>query len=244
MSYCVKKTQCPKCSRMGKDNGKDNLAVYSDGHSFCFACGHIEHNIHARIQNIKTRNIIQLDRDIKLPSDCDINYPSKVIQYLNKFELLKDDLLEYNFLFSEKYNRLIYPIWDNEDRLIFWTGRYFGIDKKPKWLKYTAIDNYVHFINKDAKVIFIVEDIFSAIKIVKANKDYGALVLFNSHNPIDKIKNLKDKRFILWLDNDKFRESLMYIKEIKARYNLDIKTKVSERDPKDVSMNILKHEKY
>ena len=91
---------------------------------------------------------------------------------------------------------------------------------------------------------FIVEDIFSAIKIVKANKDYGVLVLFNSHNPIDKIKNLKNKRFILWLDNDKFRESLMYIKEIKARYNLDIKTKVSDRDPKDVPMNILKHEKY
>lgn len=230
---------------MGRDHGKDNLASYSDGHKFCFACGYIEHDIHKRVENLRIRDSVQLEKDIKLPDDCDINYPSKVLSYVSKYELDKDDLIKYNFLYSEKFNRLIYPVWDN-DLLVLWTGRYLGTDNKPKWLKYTAINNYNHVINKNASIIFIVEDILSAIKIVKANKDCGVMVLFSSHNPIDRVKQLKNKKFILWLDNDKFRDSLTYVKIIKSRTNIDIKTMVTDRDPKDVPLQELRkiHEKY
>ncbi len=31
-------TQCPKCAEEGRDNGKDNLGVFDDGHSHCFSC--------------------------------------------------------------------------------------------------------------------------------------------------------------------------------------------------------------
>ena len=33
------KEQCPDCANTGGDTGKDNLAVYSDGQTHCFACG-------------------------------------------------------------------------------------------------------------------------------------------------------------------------------------------------------------
>ena len=39
-SYVVDKEQCPKCADQGRDISCDNLAVYSDGHKFCFACEH------------------------------------------------------------------------------------------------------------------------------------------------------------------------------------------------------------
>lgn len=39
-SYVVDKERCPKCADQGRDNSCDNLAVYSDGHKFCFACEH------------------------------------------------------------------------------------------------------------------------------------------------------------------------------------------------------------
>ena len=35
----VKKEQCPNCAKLGKDKSKDNLAVYSDGQTHCYACG-------------------------------------------------------------------------------------------------------------------------------------------------------------------------------------------------------------
>ena len=37
-SFVVSKEQCPKCADNGADNSHDNLAVYSDGHAYCFAC--------------------------------------------------------------------------------------------------------------------------------------------------------------------------------------------------------------
>ena len=33
---------CPECQRTGNDNTGDNLARYSDGHAWCFACKHYE----------------------------------------------------------------------------------------------------------------------------------------------------------------------------------------------------------
>lgn len=39
-SVCVSRKQCPECAANGRDNSKDNLAIYSDGHGFCFSCGY------------------------------------------------------------------------------------------------------------------------------------------------------------------------------------------------------------
>lgn len=39
-SYKIGDEPCPKCREMGNDRSGDNLAVYSDGHKFCFACKH------------------------------------------------------------------------------------------------------------------------------------------------------------------------------------------------------------
>lgn len=35
----IEYVQCPTCAIAGRDNSRDNLAIYSDGHGFCFA-GH------------------------------------------------------------------------------------------------------------------------------------------------------------------------------------------------------------
>ena len=41
-SYCVGKEPCPRCQENGNDSSGDNLARYSDGHGYCFACEHYE----------------------------------------------------------------------------------------------------------------------------------------------------------------------------------------------------------
>ena len=43
MSNVISKEQCPACAKHGRDNSQDNLAVYDDGHKYCFACEHYEH---------------------------------------------------------------------------------------------------------------------------------------------------------------------------------------------------------
>lgn len=37
-SKVINRKRCPRCAAQGLDTNGDNLAVYDDGHSFCFAC--------------------------------------------------------------------------------------------------------------------------------------------------------------------------------------------------------------
>lgn len=41
-SSVIHTAPCPKCRDKGEDRSGDNLAVYDDGHSYCYKCGHVE----------------------------------------------------------------------------------------------------------------------------------------------------------------------------------------------------------
>ena len=43
-SKVINREQCPACASHGQDNSCDNLAVYDDGHKYCFACEYMEQN--------------------------------------------------------------------------------------------------------------------------------------------------------------------------------------------------------
>ena len=42
MSKVINREQCPACASNGRDNSQDNLAVYDDGHKYCFSCEYRE----------------------------------------------------------------------------------------------------------------------------------------------------------------------------------------------------------
>lgn len=42
MSKVIDREQCPACASRGQDGSQDNLAVYDDGHKYCFSCKHYE----------------------------------------------------------------------------------------------------------------------------------------------------------------------------------------------------------
>lgn len=58
MAKVVKKTQCPSCSDRGNDTARDNLAVYTDGSKFCFACGYFENN--GVVSKDKSKKVVKL----------------------------------------------------------------------------------------------------------------------------------------------------------------------------------------
>jgi twinkle protein len=41
-STFVEHKPCPACRETGGDRAGDNLAIYSDGHGYCNACGHYQ----------------------------------------------------------------------------------------------------------------------------------------------------------------------------------------------------------
>lgn len=40
-SRVIRREQCPVCAAKGRDRSGDNLAIYDDGHSYCYACEHL-----------------------------------------------------------------------------------------------------------------------------------------------------------------------------------------------------------
>ena len=236
----ISNSRCPQCAKLGKDTRGNNLVNYSDNHSFCFACGYLYNPISNRISSITQQHTILNKEPVKLPRDINIDYPSKVLDWFSFYDLTLDDLHNHNFLWSEYFQRLIYPVWQGES-VIFWTGRYFGEDiKQSKWINRGSPKDIVHCINRHANKIIVVEDIISAIKILKTDMGSGVLVLFNSHNPVSKLLKIgKNKQYFLWLDNDKFRESIFFVREA-VGHGLDIKTITSERDPKDETFTSIK----
>lgn len=242
-SFAIGNSRCPQCAKLGKDTRGNNLVNYSDGHSFCFACGYLHNPLSNRLSSVTQQPII-LNKPVQLPRDISIDYPSSAIEWVFSYGLTIDDLHNHNFLWSEYFQRLIYPVWSGED-VIFWTGRYFGIDKKQsKWINRGSPKDIIHCINGNANKIIVVEDIISGIKILKTDMGFGVLVLFNSHNPVSKLLKIgKNKQYLLWLDNDKFREGIFFARE-GVGHGLDIKTITSERDPKDETFTSIKRKFY
>ena len=56
-SKVVERKQCPACASQGNDSKEDNLAVYDDGHAYCFACTHYEKGEDSYMTNVKVENI-------------------------------------------------------------------------------------------------------------------------------------------------------------------------------------------
>jgi twinkle protein len=68
MSTVINKEQCPACASRGQDNSCDNLAVYDDGHKYCFACKHYEHGnsqVKSKESYMTTKNLEFLQGEVK-----------------------------------------------------------------------------------------------------------------------------------------------------------------------------------
>ena len=42
MSNLISRERCPSCASAGRDTSHDNLAVYDDGHKYCFSCNYYQ----------------------------------------------------------------------------------------------------------------------------------------------------------------------------------------------------------
>jgi hypothetical protein len=241
-SYVIKKEQCPMCKKLGKDNSKDNLAVYSDGRKWCFSCQYYE--FPNKITSFK--NKIAEDDEIDyqlpyLPVDCDILYPHKAIEWIEQYQLTREDLYKHNVLWSETMQRLIFPVF-GDGHLIAWQGRYFGdLPDKPKWYGKGNLKDTYNILNQTNRIV-LTEDIISAIKVSKCG--VGAMPLYGSFVGRERFKRLynlinKDDEVLVWLDPDKRKEGTKEA-ELGRLYGINCRTILSSYDPKEHSYEEIK----
>lgn len=232
-SYVIRHERCPECAKLGKDTSGNNLAVYSDNHRYCFGCGW--HSGGSRLSGLHLPNGARFPNleQITLPHDSSYDYPKAALDWIEQYEISRNDLLAHRVVYSDYYYRLIFPVYSGEGILAY-QGRYFGPDTtKPKWWGEGPLKEMLHILkSKDDSCIILVEDIISAMKLQKVG--HTSMPLFGSHVDLHRLKRIKNyyHKIILWLDNDKRKESIKFANVGKS-LGLDMRVIFSDLDPKE-----------
>lgn len=242
-SFFLNNEECPKCRQKGNDRSGDNLAVYSDGHKYCWCCNYY---ISSTADPFRDVQHVRTDPIIKLPEDADTNYSHKAIDWIQQYDLNMKDLLTNHVLYSQRgtylkkkdiqcNDLLIFPFWAKGE-LLGWQGRYFGSSTDvPKWIGRGQLNNIYHILKgNNSKKIVLTEDIVSAIKVNKGGHEAMPLFGINLKSRWGKLKLLGYQEAIIFLDPDMHTHM---IKESRVGALEGFKTRVilSDKDPKEHS---------
>ena len=237
-NHVTDKQQCPACAKLGKDNGHDNLAIYSDGSSYCFSCGYS--NRSNRISQILSTQSTT-STAIVLPSDASEELPTSAWDFLKRYGISARDATLNSILYSKYYNRIIFP-YIHRGKLVGWQGRSLSSDKtKPKWLTKGLSGSYTHKLgNVNGNVVVLTEDIISAIRVSNQSR-LCAVPLFNSHVSTKRLLELEKDHCIvqIWLDKDKAKESMQFAKNARD-IGICAVSIITDLDPKEYTEEQIK----
>ena len=154
---------------------------------------------------------------------------------MGNFALTKLDMQKHLIMWSDYYQRLIFPYFSDHG-LIGWQGRYLGSEDKPKWYSQGDLKNILHVVgNKLSDTVVLVEDIISAIKVAH-NTHVCACPLFGSHISTQKMLQLKKKycNMYIWLDKDIQLSSAKFAHAARL-LGLNAHNIITDKDPKSYS---------
>ena len=227
---------CPECG------SRDNLGTWTDGQQYCFGCGyHVRGENETSIESMKARTS-QLQQEEKspsdssstlcLPSDYSRSLPIDPTRWLTRYGISKGERIKHRIGWSDKYESLVFPVFDVHNNLLLVQRRYFGNGKWPKYHTKGKPETLIHVVgDTDDDVGILVEDLISAIKV---GRHFDAVPLWGSHLSNEKIKQLSHRfaKLILWLDRDKAKEAVKY-KWRASPFFEKVSIIVSEKDPKE-----------
>ena len=235
----IKHEACPDCK------SSDALAVYDDGHTYCFSC-RAYHAGTSKYKVQKEKNNNNKNDTPLLPLDFTIDLPPEALNWLRKYGITHSDIRLHRFGWSQggfviaKRTKepivyaplLIFPIFDQRDNLLMWQGRYFGPENKraPKYWTVGNKEEIIHILGAGETVI-LVEDLLSAIRI---SKHAASVPIFGSiiNNLLITRLSRYFSKCLIWLDKDKRAYSEGRMLSMRPLFDM-VGTIKSECDPKE-----------
>jgi hypothetical protein len=235
-SLVIGKERCPKCAEKGQDTRGDNLVRYEDGHAHCYGCQH--HVPPTGIAAFKDSNAqfeqVVKDYILTLPADAKTTIDYKALNWLDKYGIMRDEIIENDLRWSEFLQSLVFPI-RNAGTLLAWTARNFNPNEQHiKWRhSRSEFKNILYILGfkryPDGPVV-LVEDPVSAIKV---SRHMRCQCLFGSNIPLPMVARLRSltKKTYIWLDGDKYKEAISYSQRPRLM-GLETQVIFTEKDPK------------
>lgn len=218
MSF-LRHTNCPKCG------SRDNLGEYTD-HWYCFGCGY--HKLKKDLESVRQRlagPVVKDDGDISINVSDDL--PQEARQWLLQYGITSQDVANNHMGWCADRSLLVLTNTPS-----YWQARNFG-----KGIKYVSKGIKPLLFYGHGDTIVCVEDILSAIKVSKANKDVCAIPLLGSSVSLELEKVLLErfKNVIIWLDRDKATYAVKQARNMVAK-GLNCSVLVTQDDPKEYSV--------
>jgi hypothetical protein len=219
MSHFIGNERCPSCAKMGNDRSGNNLAIYSDGHKYCFACGYYEKG------DIVERYKFQ--QEPKKPSkffNRALSFNDKALIYLKKYGLTNQEI-DDNYFWDDSG----FMVFDGDE---FQNARNFT-GMGAKYITRGIIKGNEKIFANGEDWVVIVEDAISAIKVSRV---VSSVAIHNSIIPLELILRLA-KRFsnlAIWLDPDKQKEVLREANKASIHFE-KVNVIWADKDPKDFS---------
>lgn len=229
--------QCPRCHALGKDTRGNNLAVYDDGHSYCYSCRYYIPSP-TTVTSLKSKLSA---KQFQPNADTSIDFlseqythklPDPALNWLRKYGITDDEIHRYNLCYDLEKDRLIFPVLDGI-KTVGYSSRYFGSDSThPRYItRIYRVGFYPLIRTRENQTWVLVEDYVSAIKV---GRHYNCIPLLGSSIPISLILKLIHLAPILriWLDRDKAIDAIKYAMRTR-QFIPDCATIITEKDPKE-----------
>jgi len=236
-TYILRHEQCPRCHEQGRDNGKDNLGVYSDGHSWCYSCGFIIPGsaIKRFLAEGGTTTLETYPQSrLALPGDATRTIPTEPANWFYSYGFTANTATKHHVMWSESRQMLLFPYFI-EGELLGWQGRTFGDAKAGrKWFTQGKVDDFIYTIGPRSSTLVLAESIISAIKIsrvAEASPIFGSTI---SNQRLLRINKLYGK-IVIWLDPDK-RTTALKAARTAQLFGLDTHVVLSDMKPKDYTI--------
>ena len=242
-------TKCPENCGSG-----EKLSVTHSHKSYwcnCYRCGYTASEWKgkqtladlARIRELnETANKLELTLD--LPNDFTTEIPRQGRDWLHQAGITEQVWRKYRFGYSEYLERVVLPVYDDEDNLIWFQCRALQAGQKPKYLQPARERGKVMFqVRRDTKTngrVVVVEDILSAIRVGK--HENTASLLGTKITTSQAAELGKSSQVITWLDSDGAGRKGSYSIRKTLSLITEVKNIVTKLDPKELSDKDIRRE--
>jgi hypothetical protein len=234
MGKVVRFERCPKCAKAGRDRRGDNLGVYADGSSHCFAnCGY-----YRRPKGFVRKEVVHVNEDkTVLPDDFSREVPAAAWRWLLQYGLPYTYWLPY-VGYSDSTSRLVITVGSP---IRYSIGRYVGTDAEErsngdptfrKWRLWGDRSGFVEVLGKEKTgPVVLVEDIVSAHKVAQVATCiplFGTKVLDGVMRELIALK----RPVALWLDEDQYTLLPPKLNRLQTFLTHPVRYIKTEKDPK------------
>ena len=155
-SVLMERTQCPKCAEQGNDTSCDNLAVYSDGHSYCYACKYYQKGENSAVNY--------------QPAPKEFTPIKGVFEPIPSRNITEDTCRQFNYqLFNHNDKKYHVASYYKKNELV---AQHFRSPEKKFWWKGETVGTELfgqHRFEKGGKRLVITEGELDAMSVYQAN---------------------------------------------------------------------------